>query len=162
MVIPRLVGQALRGDPLTVYGDGSQTRCFLHVADAIQAIIGLTECRGALGKVFNVGSTEEISILDLARKILACAGSRQIMDTGGSRGIPGESPQEPIRMVPYDQAYKPGFEDMLRRVPNISRIFRYTQWEPSRSLAEIIQDVTAHFNANGISSQPDHDHAIKA
>jgi UDP-glucose 4-epimerase len=150
MVIPRLVEQALRGDPLTVYGDGLQTRCFLHVHDAVEAVVRLAECRPALGKVFNVGSTEEISILHLARKILASAGSP---GTANSDGSSADDPawEGRIRMVPYDEAYKPGFEDMIRRVPNISKVHRYTGWQPSKSLDEIIVDVTTHLKENTIS-----------
>jgi UDP-glucose 4-epimerase len=161
MVIPRLVGQALTGDPLTVYGDGRQTRCFLHVADAIEAIIRLTECRAALGKVFNVGSTEEVSILHLAHKILASVSSLGAADSSAPSADPS-SWEKRIRMVPYDVAYKPGFEDMIRRVPNISKVHRYTGWQPSKSLEEIIRDVTAHLKSNELSDQPYYEYSIEA
>ena len=125
MVVPRLVQQALRGENLTVYGDGRQSRCFLHVRDAVVALIALAECPEAVGEVFNVGTTDEISILDIARKILEL--------TGGDKNR--------IIYVSYDQAYTAGFEDMRQRVPEISKIRRYTGWEPRRSLEEILQDV---------------------
>jgi UDP-glucose 4-epimerase len=126
MVVPRLIGQALAGEPLTVYGDGRQTRCFCHVADVVSALHGLLDSRDAWGGVFNVGSTSEISILELARRIVALTGSAS-----------------EIRLVPYEQAYGAGFEDMYRRVPDIARIGALTGWSPTRSLEQIIQDVAA-------------------
>jgi UDP-glucose 4-epimerase len=125
MVVPRFVQQALRGEQLTVYGDGRQSRCFLHVGDAVAALIALAECPEAVGEVFNVGSTEEISILDLACRVLELA--------GGDRNR--------IVYVSYDQAYAAGFEDMRQRVPDVSKIRKYTGWEPRRFLQEILQDV---------------------
>jgi UDP-glucose 4-epimerase len=160
MVIPRLAGQALRGDPLTVYGDGQQTRCFLHVTDAVEAILRLTECRAALGKVFNIGSTEEVSILDLARKILRSVSPHDTADSDGARSFPLEGQKEQIKIIPYEVAYKPGFEDMMRRVPNISKVFRYTGWQPSKSLEAIIQDVTAQFKISGIADQSHYECSI--
>lgn len=134
MVVPRFVRQALAGEPLTVYGDGCQARCFLHVDDAVRAIIALADCPEAVGEVFNVGSTEEVSILDLARRVLALAD--------------GASPdEERIQLVPYEQAYAAGFEDMRRRVPAISKIHRYIGWEPDRSLDEILQDVIRYYKS---------------
>lgn len=127
MVIPRFVGQALRGEPLTVFGDGQQSRCFLHVHDAVRAIISLSECPAAIGEVFNVGSTEETTILDLARKVLRTAGS----------------PDDRVVFVPYEEAYTVGFEDMNRRVPSVSKVHRHTGWQSQHSLDEIIQDVIA-------------------
>lgn len=128
MVIPRFVQQALRGEPLTVYGDGQQSRCFLHVEDAVQALISLAESSEAVGEVFNVGSQQEISILDLAS---------QIIDRVGTHGNEMESH---IQMIPYGQAYAPGFEDMQRRFPDISKIEQYLGWKPTRSLDEILDD----------------------
>ncbi|MCX5885755.1 MAG: GDP-mannose 4,6-dehydratase [Proteobacteria bacterium] len=125
MVVPRFVQQALRGEKLKVYGDGGQSRCFLHVRDAVKALISLAECPGAVGEVFNVGSTDEITILDMARKVLNVTG-----------GDPGR-----IEYVSYDQAYAAGFEDMRQRVPDISKIRTYTGWEPGLSLEEILRDV---------------------
>jgi UDP-glucose 4-epimerase len=130
MVVPRLVSQALAGEPLSVYGDGTQTRCFCHVADVVGALYGLLEAPQAWGSVFNVGSTAEISILDLARRIIAITGSRSS-----------------VRLVPYDEAYEVGFEDMSRRVPDIARVRKLIGWHPQRSLDQIIGDVAAELGA---------------
>ncbi|MEM7585833.1 MAG: NAD-dependent epimerase/dehydratase family protein [Acidobacteriota bacterium] len=124
MVIPRFVGQALRGEPITVFGDGSQSRCFLHVADLVEAIIGLVARPASAGRVFNIGSTEEITILALAERI------KQLCDSAS-----------PIVFVPYHEAYAPGFEDLRRRVPDISRIRDHLGWRPTRSLDEILRAV---------------------
>jgi UDP-glucose 4-epimerase len=124
MVVPRLVGQALAGEPLTVYGDGTQTRCFCHVADVVHALAELAREPHAHGGVFNVGATEETSILELARLIVEL--------TGSSSGI---------RFMPYDRAYGKGFEDMYRRVPDIAKIRALTGWSPRRSLEDVIRDV---------------------
>jgi UDP-glucose 4-epimerase len=127
MVVPRLVGQALTGEPLTVYGDGHQTRCFCHVADVVQALFGLMTEERAYGNVFNVGATSEISILDLARQIIELTGS-------GSD----------ISMIPYGEAYGEGFEDMYRRVPDIAKVQALIGWTPTRVLDDIVGDVVAH------------------
>jgi UDP-glucose 4-epimerase len=126
MVVPRLVGQACAEEPLTVYGDGTQTRCFCHVADVVQALAALLDEPRARGGVFNVGATEEISIVELAQLILELTGS----------------PSE-IRFTPYDRAYGKGFEDMYRRVPDIAKIQVLTGWAPRRSLQDVIRDVAA-------------------
>ncbi len=126
MVIPRFVSQALAGEPITVYGDGSQTRCFCDVTDTVRALEALLMHPDAVGRVFNVGSTEEVSILELARKIKAITGS-----------------SSPITFVPYDQAYAPGFEDMERRVPDTTRIRTLTGWQPQYNLEAILQRVAA-------------------
>lgn len=123
MVIPRLVRQAVRGEPITVYGDGQQTRCFCHVDDVVEGIVGLVDHPGSHGEVFNLGSQEEISILDLAGRIVELAGS-----------------SSPIELVPYEQAYEVGFEDMRRRVPDTAKIRRLTGWRPTRSLDEILAE----------------------
>jgi dTDP-D-glucose 4,6-dehydratase len=123
MVIPRLVRQALRDEPLTVYGDGRQTRCFAHVADVVDALLRLLDEPAAIGETFNVGSAEEISILDLARRIIGFCGSASA-----------------VRLVPYDEAYGPGFEDMLRRVPDTAKLRELTGWAPRYTL----DDVLAH------------------
>jgi UDP-glucose 4-epimerase len=125
MVVPRLVGQALAGEPLTVYGDGRQTRCFCHVADVVRALDGLLDCPQCWGEVFNVGATSELSILELAQRIIAITKS-----------------DSEIRLVPYDQAYGAGFEDMQRRVPDTSKLRSLTGWEPACSLEQIIADVS--------------------
>ena len=124
MVMPRFVRAALTGEPLQVYGDGRQSRCFCHVQDVVQAIGGLAEHPDAVGRVFNIGSTSEISILSLAQRVIELL----------------ESPS-PVEMVPYEEAYAEGFEDMRRRVPDISRIRALTGWSPQRSLDDIILDI---------------------
>ncbi len=124
MVIPRFVSQALAGEPITVYGDGSQTRCFCDVSDTVRALEALLMHPKAIGQVFNVGSTEEVRILDLARKIKAITAS-----------------PSPITFVPYDEAYAPGFEDMERRVPDTTRIRTLTGWQPQYDLEAILKRV---------------------
>ena len=130
MVIPRLVRQALAGEDLTVYGDGSQTRCFCHVTDAVEALIGLVDEPRAEGDVFNVGSSEEISIGQLASRIIERTGS-------SSR----------IVHVPYDVAYESGFEDMARRVPDTTKINQLIDWKPKRNLDDVLDDVVAEVQA---------------
>jgi UDP-glucose 4-epimerase len=124
MVVPRLVAQALAGEPLSVYGDGSQTRCFCHVADVVRALEGLLGDEGAWGNVFNVGSTAEISILQLAEHIIEVTGSRS-----------------QIAYTTYDEVYGAGFEDMQRRVPDTTKVREQIGWQPTRSLDQIISDV---------------------
>jgi UDP-glucose 4-epimerase len=126
MVIPRLVDQALRDAPLTVFGTGEQTRCFCHVSDVVRALLGLLDSKEAEGKVFNVGSQDETSILELASTV---------------RSLTGSSSE--IVLVPYGEAYESGFEDMQRRRPDITRINTLLGWEPTRSMEDIIVDVAA-------------------
>ncbi len=126
MVIPRLVQQALAGEPMTVYGDGSQTRCFCHVSDVVRGLQGLLDHPGAIGEVFNLGSTEEISIEALALRIVAKTGS-----------------SSQIVHVPYDVAYEVGFEDMQRRVPDTGKIEQLFGWRAERTLEKILDDVIA-------------------
>ncbi|MBC7241644.1 MAG: GDP-mannose 4,6-dehydratase [Anaerolineae bacterium] len=128
MVVPRFVRQALRGEPITVYGDGRQTRCFLDVRDAVRAIIGLAEAPAAVGQVFNVGSTEEISILALAQRVKTLTAS-----------------PSKIVFIPYEQAYEEGFEDFQRRVPDISKIERLLGYRPQYSLDDTLQSVIDYF-----------------
>ncbi len=130
MVVPTLVRQALAGEPLTVFGDGSQTRSFADVADVVQALVGLAAEPRAAGDVFNVGNPEEISILGLARRVLDATGSRS-----------------PIVTVPYDKAYEAGFEDLPRRVPDISKIGALIGWTPTVGLDDILARVVAHERA---------------
>lgn len=130
MVVPRLVRQALAGEPLTVYGDGNQTRCFCHVADVVRALIGLVDEPRAVGDVFNVGSSEEISIQELANLIIAKTGSPSA-----------------IVHLPYDVAYEVGFEDMARRVPDVAKIHTLTGWRTERELANVLDDVVAEVRA---------------
>jgi UDP-glucose 4-epimerase len=124
MVIPTFVRQALRGEPITVYGDGQQTRCFTHVGDVVGALIALMEHPGAVGEVYNIGSSEEVTIASLAEQIRSLAGS-----------------PSPIVLVPYDQAYEAGFEDMPRRVPDIEKIAAAVGYRPTHSLTEILQSI---------------------
>jgi UDP-glucose 4-epimerase len=125
MVVPTFVGQALGGRTLTVFGDGSQTRCFCHVGDVVRALVDLMLLGdGAYGEVFNIGSQEEISILALAERV---------------RGL--TKSESHIVLVPYEEAYEEGFEDMARRVPEISKIEAAVGWTPTRSLDETLADV---------------------
>jgi UDP-glucose 4-epimerase len=139
MVIPRFVEQALRGEPVTVYGDGNQSRCFLHVADAVAAIVALSQCKGAEGQVFNVGSSEEVSILELAQQVLAQT------DAYLARDMSPVTLQDRIRFVPYSEAYANGFEDMQRRVPSTEKLRSYTNWTQTKSLQETLNDVIEEF-----------------
>ena len=126
MVIPRFVHQAVRGEPLTVFGTGEQTRCFCYVGDVVKALVALIEEPRAYGQVFNLGGQEEVSIVELAEKVILLAGS-----------------DSKIRYVPYDEAYEEGFEDMQRRVPDITRAQNLIGFEPEVSLPEIINLVLA-------------------
>ena len=124
MVVPRFVGQALRHQPLTIFGEGTQTRCFCHVSDVVGGLVALSEHPEAFGKVFNLGGTEEISIGDLAERIIELAGS-----------------DSEVEYIPYDAAYEEGFEDMVRRVPNVDRARQLVGFEPSVGLDDIIRSV---------------------
>ncbi len=126
MVVPNLVGQALRGEPLTVYGDGRQTRCFSFVRDVVPALVQIAEHPESRGQAFNLGGSFEVSISDLAR---------QIVDQLDSAS--------PIVLVPYEQAYGEGYEDMRRRVPDNSAARRLVGFDPTTTLAEIIASVAA-------------------
>jgi UDP-glucose 4-epimerase len=128
MVIPTFVTQALAGWPITVYGDGSQSRCFAYVADVVGALLGLMDHPAAVGQVFNIGSTEEVTMVELAWRVKALTRSRS-----------------EVVFVPYDQAYEPGFEDMPRRVPDISKISALVGFRPTRGLDEIIRSVIAYY-----------------
>lgn len=139
MVVPRFVQQALRGESLTVYGDGEQSRCFMHVQDAVAAIMALTNCRGAEGQVFNVGSSEEVSILQLAKEVLKLTAPHMHGEAQG------RSIEDRIQYVPYSEAYASGFEDMRRRVPDTSKLRRHTGWAPQRNLQNILNDVIEEF-----------------
>jgi UDP-glucose 4-epimerase len=124
MVIPNFVQQALTGQDITVYGDGSQTRCFTHVSDVVGGLIRIAEHPNAVGEVYNIGSDQETTILGLAQKIRQMTGS-------DSR----------IMFVPYDEAYEEGFEDMMRRVPDISKIRQLVGYEPTVDLTEILSSI---------------------
>jgi UDP-glucose 4-epimerase len=127
MVVPSLVGQALAGKPLSVFGDGTQSRCFCHVSDVVRALADLMEREDLYGEIFNIGTQSEITIGKLAEQVREVVGS-----------------QSSIEHVPYDVAYEPGFEDMMRRVPDISKVRDAIGWEPRRSLDDIIRDVMDH------------------
>jgi UDP-glucose 4-epimerase len=124
MVIPRFVSQALKNEPLTVYGDGSQTRTFTYVKDVVWGLIQLIEHPDGFGEVFNIGGTEEISILNLAERIIAATGSAST-----------------IEIVPYDKAFGKDFEDMQRRVPSVEKIQRLVGFDPKTSLDAILSNV---------------------
>jgi UDP-glucose 4-epimerase len=124
MVVPRFVRQALRGEPVTVYGDGQQSRCFADVSDVVRAVLALAEHPEAIGEVFNIGSTEEITIQDLARRVIELTGS-----------------DSEVQYIPYDEAYAPGFEDMHRRVPAIDKISNLISYRPSSTLKTTLQRV---------------------
>ena len=124
MVIPRFVSMALKNEPITIYGSGEQTRCFGHVYDVIDAVISVAFSDKTIGKVVNIGNNFEISMNDLAKKIIEETGSKS-----------------EIKYVPYSEAYGDGFEDMERRVPNIDLIKSLTGWQPKRDLTQIIKDV---------------------
>ena len=122
MVLPRFIAAARRHEPLRVFGDGRQTRCFCLVNDAVEALVRLKDCPGAWGEIFNIGGAEEISMLDLARLVVKTLGSK-------SR----------IELVPYERAYAPGFDDMRRRKPLVEKLERYVQFKPRTPLREIIR-----------------------
>jgi UDP-glucose 4-epimerase len=124
MVVPRFVKQAIAGRPLTVFGDGAQTRCFCHVADVVGALIKLVDTPASVGEVFNIGSTEEVSILQLAETVKRMASS-----------------SSEIVFVPYDEAYEEGFEDMPRRVPDTTKIDNLVGFSPTYKLDGIIRSV---------------------
>jgi UDP-glucose 4-epimerase len=126
MVLPRFVGQAIAGEDLTVYGDGSQSRCFSHVYDTTRALVMLMDEEGARGTAFNVGRSTEITILELAETVIAQTGSTSA-----------------IRMVPYEEAYGEGFEELGRRCPDTSALEQMTGWRSTRGVEEAIDDVAA-------------------
>ncbi|MBI1250536.1 MAG: NAD-dependent epimerase/dehydratase family protein [Alphaproteobacteria bacterium] len=130
MVLPNFVLSALRNEPIMVHGTGNQTRSFGHVQDAVEAIIRLIAAPQAIGQIFNVGNDEEVSILELAERV---------------RGMAGSSSE--IRLIPYEQAYGPGFEDMQRRVPDVSKLERTIGFRPRTPLNQIIADVIAEKRA---------------
>jgi UDP-glucose 4-epimerase len=134
MVVPRFVRQALSGSDITVYGDGKQCRCFCDVRDVIPAIKGLAESPEAVGRVFNIGAKDEITIIDLARKVKSMCDS-----------------QSSIILVPYEQATEQGFEDMRRRIPDTSRINELIGWNPTITLDDTITDIIQQSKEEGLS-----------
>ncbi|MCA9257331.1 MAG: GDP-mannose 4,6-dehydratase, partial [Phycisphaerales bacterium] len=124
MVIPRFVDAALRGEPLTIFGTGAQSRCFGFVGDVVDALMGLMDAPAAFGNVFNIGSTQEVTIDELARRVLELTGSRS-----------------ETKYISYEQAYGRPFDDMMRRVPDLSRIQATIGWTPTTSLDDILRSV---------------------
>jgi UDP-glucose 4-epimerase len=133
MVIPRFVSAALSGRPLEIHGDGTQTRCFCHVQDTIQALTGLMDAPGVSGEIFNVGSTERVTINELAQRVLERTGSKS-----------------KIVEVPYNEVYGQGIEDMLHRQPSIDKISSAVGWEPTVPLDGILEDVIRHVRAEPV------------
>jgi UDP-glucose 4-epimerase len=127
MVVPRFVKAALSNEPINIYGDGTQSRVFCHVQDAIEALLALIATDKTINEVYNVGGTGEITIKQLAKTIIKQTNSKSI-----------------IEYIPYEKAYAPGFEDMQRRVPDISKIKEAIKWQPHRDLTQIIADVAQH------------------
>jgi UDP-glucose 4-epimerase len=128
MVLPNFVKRALDGDPIEVYGNGQQSRCFCDVRDTVEALLRLMPLDRAVGEVINIGNTEEVTMENLAKIVKHRTGS-----------------DSPIQFVPYDRAYEPGFEDMMRRVPSIEKLHALTAFRPQTSLADIIDRVSAYF-----------------
>lgn len=135
MVVPNFVRQALAGEAITVFGDGSQSRCFGWVGDVVNALIGLSDHPEAVGRVFNIGSDEEVTILELAQRIKKITGS-----------------QSSIRMIPYDQAYESGFEDMHRRIPNLDRIRQLIGYKPTKILDQMLDAIVVR--QSNLQSKP--------
>ena len=127
MVVPRFVESALKNEPLTIYGTGKQTRCFGHVSDVVDAILKVDGCIGAIGKPINIGVNQEISIVELAKKIIERTGSKSA-----------------IKYQSYEEAYAQGFEDMERRVPDNALLKQLTRWSPLKNIENIIDDLVAH------------------
>ena len=126
MVVPRFVKAAIANEPITIYGDGNQTRCFAHVHDVVDAVLAIAFADNTIGKVINIGNDFEISITGLANKIIDETGSKS-----------------EIKYVSYNEAYGDGFEDMERRVPNIDLVHQLVGWRPKRNLSTMIADISA-------------------
>ncbi len=141
MVVPTMVRQALDDQPITVFGDGAQSRCFGHVRDVVGALIGLAEHPRAVGEIYNIGNDEEITILELATRIRALTGS-----------------SSPVRFVPYEEAYEDGFEDMMRRVPDLTKVRNLIGYQPTYGVDDILRSVIEHesqgFRIRTIPSMP--------
>ena len=131
MVVPRFVESAINNQPITIYGDGTQTRCFAHVHDVVDAVIAIAFSENTVGKVINIGNDFEISINDLAKKII---------DETGSKSN--------VEYVPYEVAYGDGFEDMDRRVPSLTLVQNLVGWQPKRNLSDIISDLASEIMKN--------------
>jgi len=142
MVLPRMAARALRDEPILVYGDGEQTRCFCHVDDTVEALLQLAQRIGApavCGRIFNVGNDHEVSMGELAERVRALSGGRS-----------------ELRFVPYEEVYGPGFEDLRRRVPSVERLESATGFRPRIALETAIEDALAHargaLEAEGVSA----------
>jgi UDP-glucose 4-epimerase len=122
MVLPRFIAAAKKNEPLKVFGDGAQSRCFCLVHDVVEAMVRLRKCEKARGEIFNVGSTEEVSILELARLVVKTLGSKS-----------------KVERIPYAQAYAPGFDDMRRRKPRVEKLKQFVKFRPETPLSEIIR-----------------------
>ena len=129
MVVPRFVHSALKNEPISIYGDGTQSRVFCHVHDAIEALLALVGADKTINEVYNVGGTGELTINELAANVIKETNS-----------------QSSIVYIPYEKAYSPGFEDMQRRVPDVSKIKQELGWAPKKNLSQIISDVAAHIS----------------
>ena len=136
MVLPNFVKRALDGEPIEVYGNGQQSRCFCDVRDTVESLLRLMPLNRAVGEVINIGNTEEVTIENLAKIVKHRTGS-----------------DSPIRFVPYDKAYEPGFEDMMRRVPSIEKLHSLTGFRPQTNLADIIDRVSAYFRQKGAAEE---------
>ena len=145
MVLPNFVKRALDGEPIEVYGNGQQSRCFCDVRDTVEALLRLMPLERAVGEVINIGNTEEVTIENLAKIVKHRTGS-----------------DSPIKFVPYDKAYEPGFEDMMRRVPSIEKLHAMTGFRPQTSLADIIDRVSAYFRQKGVLEAVRKVSAVKA
>jgi UDP-glucose 4-epimerase len=137
MVLPRFVRQALAGAPLTVYGDGQQRRCFSYVGDVVDALVGLMEHPLAVGRIFNIGSTEEVSMMNLAHRVIELTHSTSS-----------------IQMVPYEVAYEAGFEDMERRIPDLTKICALIGYAPTMTLDDIIVRIADHLRETDAEVMP--------
>jgi UDP-glucose 4-epimerase len=126
MVLPRFAARSVAGEPITVHGDGTQTRCFCYVGDVVEALCRLLIEPGSVGEAYNIGGNEEVSMIQLAQRVIEAAGSSST-----------------VRLIPYDEAYEVGFEDMRRRVPDTTKIRTLIDWEAHTSLDEIIDLVVA-------------------
>ena len=136
-MIPRFVAAALAGEPLEVHGDGTQTRCFCHVSDTVRALAALMAEPSTAGRIYNVGSTDRITIGDLARRVIELTGS-----------------SSELVFVPYEQVYGQGIDEMFHRAPAIERIEEAVGWRPTRTLEEIVADVVAYAREADRSLQP--------
>ena len=145
MVLPNFVKRALDGEPIEVYGNGQQSRCFCDVRDTVEALLRLMPLERAVGEVINIGNTEEVTMENLAKIVKHRTGSAS-----------------PIQFVPYDKAYEPGFEDMMRRVPSIEKLHAMTGFRPQTNLADIIDRVSAYFRQKGALEDVRRVSAVKA